>query len=82
MKKLETRLKKNCIKIDLINEVDTKENIIKYYENIPFVKLLHIYNQYNGLKDYKKEEKQDFKRSYSVDFLQLEVILNRINKKQ
>tara|TARA_R110000796_G_scaffold20692_1_gene61425 strand:+ start:139 stop:387 length:249 start_codon:yes stop_codon:yes gene_type:complete len=82
MKKLETRLKKNCIKIDLINEVDTKENIVKYYENIPFVKLLHIYNQYNGLKDYKEEEKKDFKRSYSVDFLQLEVILNTINKKQ
>lgn len=77
MKALVKRLKKECIQIDLVNEVDTKDNIIKYYENISFVKLLHIYNQYNGLKCYKEEELEDFKKSYSVDFLELEVILNQ-----
>lgn len=77
MKALVKRLKKECIQIDLVNEVDTKDNIIKYYENISFVKLLHIYNQYNGLKCYKEQELKDFKKSYSVDFLELEVILNQ-----
>ena len=76
MKSLVKRLKKECIQIDLVNEVDTKDNITKYYENISFVKLLNIYNQYNGLKCYKEEEFEDFKKSYSVDFLELEFILN------
>ena len=76
MKELVQRLKDSCIKIELTNEVDTKENITNYYKNISFLKLLHIYNQYNGLKCYKEEELKDFKQSYSVDFLELEEILN------
>lgn len=77
MKALVKRLKKECIEIDLVNEIDTKENIVEYYKNISLVKLLHIYNQYNGLKCYKEEESEDFKRSYSVDFLELEFILSQ-----
>lgn len=76
MKELTQRLKDSCIEMDIINEVDTKENVINYYQNISFLKLLHIYNQYNGLKCYKDEETKDFKQSYSIDFLQLEEILN------
>ena len=76
MKDLTKRLKENCIKIDLINEIDTKANIINYYENISFLELLRIYNQYNGLKCYKDEESEEFKVSYSVNFLELEDILN------
>ena len=76
MEELTQRLKDSCIKIDIINEVDTKENITNYYQNISFLQLLHTYNQYNGLKCYKDEETKDFKESYSIDFLQLEEILS------
>jgi hypothetical protein len=73
------KLKNHCIEVDLNCKVGTEKEIKSYYKDICFTKLLHIFNQYNGLECYKKNKPRDFKESYSIDYLQLENLIKQLN---
>lgn len=72
-----SEMKNYCAIIDIQNEIGTPKDVNDYYDNISFKELLHIYCQYNGLKDYKEEEIEDYIKSYSIDMLTLLEILNK-----
>ena len=69
-------MKNYCAMIDIANEVGTPKEVNDYYDNISFKKLLHIYSQYLGLRDYKEENPKQYALAYSIDMLTLLEILN------
>jgi len=71
MKTIE-EIKEDCINVDLQNvDVGDRHDIELFYSNISLKDLLKIYSEYNGLKDYKEENPQDYKESYSIDVLDI-----------
>jgi hypothetical protein len=48
-----------------------EKDIRLFYANIGIKTLLEYYSSYNGLEDYKIDDPDDYKNSYSIDFLSL-----------
>lgn len=80
-------IKEYCIEVDMANIVADQSLVIKdgykyqtltnekevrlFYHSISLKELLKIFSEYNGLKCYRKEEPEDYSKSYSVDILSI-----------
>ena len=72
-------IKNECIELDITNlgsigtfingkmyDFTTEKEIELFYESMSTKKLLHIYSQYQGIKDYNNEHPND---RYTIDLI-------------
>ena len=48
-----------------------EKDIRLFYYNISLVDLLQTFSQYNGLRCYRTDEPEDYKKAYNIDILEI-----------
>ena len=62
-----------CVQFDINNQSSqlTENDIRSFYDNASLKCVLDIYASYIGLRDYKKDNPNDYKNTYGLDILSI-----------
>ena len=60
-----------CVQVDLNDPSNesTEDDIRSFYDKQSLEYILDIYSAYLGLKDYKRDNPEDYKKTYGLDIL-------------
>tara|TARA_R100000426_G_scaffold33950_1_gene27509 strand:- start:387 stop:704 length:318 start_codon:yes stop_codon:yes gene_type:complete len=64
-------IKEYCVQVDLNDPSNesTEDDIRSFYDEQSLEYVLEIYSTYLGLEDYKRDNPEDYKKTYGLDIL-------------